>query len=147
MQNSAGSFSSVWSSRSDGTRLGRSADSASRWTPRRSSVGAPSKTPPIWWRMGSSRVAVLQVRAAQAGVRRGDRAGFVAWASAAGDARYVAEASVKGGAAIDWDDPGAPKRFLGELGTDPDHRLEGGRRARGGVPPGSPQEAAVPAGR
>src|SRR5258706_4486951 len=96
--------------------------------------------------MGSSRVAVLQVRAAQAGVRRGDRAGFVAWASAAGDARYVAEASVKGGAAIDWDDPGARKRFLGELVTDADHRLEWARRARGAVPAGRPPQAGpVPA--
>src|SRR5258706_6666495 len=93
--------------------------------------------------MGWSRVAVRQVRAAQAGVRRGDRAGFVAWASAAGDARYVAEASVKGGAAIDWDDPGARKRFLGELVTDADHRLEWARRARGAVPAGRPQEAGL----
>jgi hypothetical protein len=88
-------------------------------------------------------VAVLQVLAAQAGVRRGDRAGFVAWASAAGYARYVAEASVKGGAAIDWDDPGARERFLGELVTDADHLLEWARRARGALPAGSPQETAL----
>ena len=48
-------------------------------------------------------VAVLRVLAAQAGGRRGDHGGFVAGASAAGYARSVAEASVKGGAAIDWD--------------------------------------------
>ncbi len=88
-------------------------------------------------------VAVLQVLAAQAGVRRGDRAGFVAWASAAGYARYVAEASVKGGAAIDWGDPGARERFLGELVADADRLLEWARRARGALPAGSPQEAAL----
>jgi hypothetical protein len=88
-------------------------------------------------------VAVLQVLAAQAGVRRGDRAGFVAWASAAGYARYVAEASVKGGAAIDWGDPGARERFLGELVADADRLLERARRARRALPAGSPQEAAL----
>ncbi len=50
---------------------------------------------------------------------------------------------MKGGAAIDWDDPGARKRFLGELVTDADHRLEWARRARGALPAGSPQEAAL----
>jgi Transposase DDE domain/Transposase domain (DUF772) len=88
-------------------------------------------------------VAVLRVLAAQAGVRRGDRAGFVAWASAAGYARYVAEASVKGGAAIDWGNPGARERFLGELVADADRLLEWARRARGALPAGSPQEAAL----
>jgi hypothetical protein len=88
-------------------------------------------------------VAVLRVLAAQAGVRRGDRAGFVAWASTAGYARYVAEASVKGGAAIDWGDQGARERFLGELVADADRLLEQVRRARGGLPAGSPQEAAL----
>jgi hypothetical protein len=88
-------------------------------------------------------VAVLRVLAAQAGVRRGDRAGFVAWASAAGYARYVAEASVKGGAAIDWDDPGARERFLGELVADADRLLERMRLARGALPAGSPEEAAL----
>ena len=88
-------------------------------------------------------VAVLRVLAAQAGVRRGDRAGFVAWASAAGYARYVAEASVKGGAVIDWDDPGARARFLGEQVADADHLLERVRLACGALPAGSPQEAAL----
>ena len=86
---------------------------------------------------------MLQVLAAQAGVRRGERAGFVAWASAAGYARYVAEASGNGGAALDGDDPGARERFLGELVADADRLLEGARRARGAVPAGSPQEAAL----
>jgi hypothetical protein len=88
-------------------------------------------------------VAVLRVLAAQAGVRRGDRAGFVAWASAAGCARYVAEASVKGGAVIDWDDLGARARFLGALVADADHLLERVRLACGALPAGSPQEAAL----
>jgi hypothetical protein len=88
-------------------------------------------------------VAVLRVLAAQAGGRRGDCAGFVAWASAAGYARYVAETSVKGSAAIDWDDPGARERFLGELVGDADRLLEQVRQARGALPAGSPQEAAL----
>jgi hypothetical protein len=88
-------------------------------------------------------VAVLRVLAAQAGVRRGDRAGFATWASAVGYARYVAETSVKGGAAIDWDDPGARERFLGELVADADRVLEQVRLARGALPAGSPQEAAL----
>jgi hypothetical protein len=88
-------------------------------------------------------VAVLQVLAAQAGVRRGDRVGFVAWASAASYARYVAAVSVKGGAAIDWDDPGARERFLGELVADADRLLEWVRLAHGALPAGSPQEAAL----
>ena len=88
-------------------------------------------------------VAVLRVLAAQAGVRRGDHAGFVAWASAAGYTRDVAEARVKGGAALDWDDPGARERFLGELVTDADQLLEGVWLARGELPAGSPQEAAL----
>ncbi len=88
-------------------------------------------------------VAVLRVLAAQAGVRRGDHGGFVAWASAAGYARYVAEASVKGGAAIDWDDLGARARFLGELVADADRLLERARLARGKLPAGSPPEAAL----
>jgi len=88
-------------------------------------------------------VAVLRVLAVQAGMRRGDRAGFVAWASAAGYARYVAEASVKGSAAIDWDDLGARERFLGELVADADRLLERARLARGALPADSPQEAAL----
>jgi hypothetical protein len=88
-------------------------------------------------------VAVLRALAAQAGVRHGDRAGFVAWASAAGYPRYVAEASVKGGAAIDWDDPEARGRFLGELVADADRLLERVRLVRGGLPAGSPEEAAL----
>jgi Transposase domain (DUF772)/Transposase DDE domain len=88
-------------------------------------------------------VAVLRVLAAQAGVRRGDCAGFVAWARAAGYARYVAHTSVKGGAAIDWDDPKARERFLGELVADADRLLEQVRLARSALPTDSPQETAL----
>ena len=109
-------------------------------------------TTPIWGRgavkdtynlVADGIVMVLRVLAAQAGVRRGDRAGFVAWASAAGYARYVAEASVKGGAAIDWDDLEARARFLGELVADADRLLERVRLACGALPAGGPQEAAL----
>jgi transposase len=76
-------------------------------------------------------VAVLRVLARQAGVRRGDGAGFAAWARAAGYARYVGAVSVKGGAAIDWDDPAARARFLAEVVADADRVLERARVARG----------------
>jgi Transposase DDE domain/Transposase domain (DUF772) len=71
-------------------------------------------------------VAVPRVLAAQAGVARGDRAGFVAWATAAGDGRSVGEASVQGGAAIDWDDAAARVRV-----------------ARGALVAGSAEDAAL----
>jgi len=50
---------------------------------------------------------------------------------------------VNGGAAIDWDDPRARERFLGELVADANRRLDWVRRARGALAAGSPQEAAV----
>jgi hypothetical protein len=74
-------------------------------------------------------VAVLRVLAQQAGVARGDHEGFTAWATAQGYERYVGEGSVKGEAAIDWDDPAARQQFLGELVAD---RPEGTR-----PPPGA----------
>src|SRR6476659_5056844 len=56
-------------------------------------------------------IRVLRVLARQAGVRRGDRDGFVAWATGAGYGRYAGHAvggtSVKGAAALDWDDAAA----------------------------------------
>lgn len=88
-------------------------------------------------------VALLRVLAAQAGVARGDHAAFVVWASAAGYARYVTEPSVKGSAAIDWGDLAARERFLGELVADADRLLERTRVARGALPVGSPEEAAL----
>ena len=88
-------------------------------------------------------VAVLRVLAAQAGVARGDRAGFVAWATAAGYGRYVGEASVQGAAAIDWDDAAARDRFLGELVADADRLLARVRVARGALAAGSAEDVAL----
>ncbi len=88
-------------------------------------------------------VAVLRVLAAQAGVSRGDRAGFVAWATAAGYGRYVGETSVKGSAAIDWDDPVARQQFLGDLVADADRLLAQVRVARGTLAPGSADDTAL----
>src|SRR5581483_2940903 len=88
-------------------------------------------------------VALLRVLAAQAGVRRGDREGFTAWATAAGYGRYVGGVSLKGGAAIDWDDRTARERFLGEVVADADRLLERARVARGAVAEGSAEDRAV----
>jgi Transposase DDE domain/Transposase domain (DUF772) len=88
-------------------------------------------------------VAVLRVLAAQAGVARGDHAGFVAWATAAGYGRYVGDTSVKGSAAIDWDDPVAREQFLGELVADADRLLEQVRGARGALVAGSAADTAL----
>jgi len=87
-------------------------------------------------------VALLRVLARQAGVRRGDRAGFAAWA-AAGYGRYAGDVSLKGGAAIDWDDRAARERFLAEIVADADRLLERARAARGGLAAGSAEDTAV----
>ena len=90
---------------------------------------------------------VLRVLARQAGVRRGDRDGFAAWASAAGYGQYAAhalgDASVKGQAALDWDDAAARARFLADLVADADRVLEAARVARGALEAGGPEEAAL----
>lgn len=86
---------------------------------------------------------LLRVLARQAGVRRGDGAGFTAWATAAGYGRYVAAVSVKGGAAIDWDDPVARARFLAEIVADADRLLERARVARGTLEAQSPEDRAL----
>jgi hypothetical protein len=88
-------------------------------------------------------VAVLRVLARRAGVRRGDGAGLAAWASAAGYGHYVAAVSLKGGAAIDWDDPAARARFLAEIVADADRVLEQARVARGALAAGSAEDTAV----
>lgn len=93
--------------------------------------------------LGDGIVALLRVLAGQAGVRRGDRAGFAAWATAAGYGRYVGDASLKGGAAIDWDDRAARERFLGEIVADADRLLERARAARGERAAGGAEDAAV----
>jgi transposase len=90
-------------------------------------------------------VAVLRVLARQAGVARGDRAGFVAWATAAGYGRYVGDPSVKGGAAIDWDDPAARQRFLAALVADADRLLETVRATRGALAADSAEDTALAA--
>jgi len=92
-------------------------------------------------------VRVLRVLARQAGIRRGDRDGFLAWATAAGYGRYAAHAlggtSVKGAAAIDWDDAAARAHFLAALVADADRVLEQARVARGALLVGSADEAAL----
>ena len=88
-------------------------------------------------------VAVLRVLARQAGVARGDSAGFSAWATTAGYGRYVDGASLKGGAAIDWDDRAARERFLAEIVGDADRLLERARVARGTLEAGSTEDAAL----
>jgi hypothetical protein len=92
-------------------------------------------------------VRVLRVLARQAGIRRGDRDGFVTWATGAGYGRYAAHAtggpSVKGAAALDWDDAAARARFLGDLVADADRVLEQARGAQGALPAGSPEAAAL----
>jgi DDE family transposase/transposase-like protein DUF772 len=87
--------------------------------------------------------AVLRVLAHQAGVARGDGVGLAAWATAAGYERYVAAVSIKGGAAIDWDDRAARERFLGEIVADADRLLEQARVARGMLAEGSAADSAV----
>jgi transposase len=88
-------------------------------------------------------VALLRVLAARAGVRRGDGGGFAAWATRAGYGRYVGAVSLKGSAAIDWDDRAARERFLGEIVADADRLLEQARVARGTLAAGSAEDAAV----
>jgi hypothetical protein len=88
-------------------------------------------------------VAVLRVLGRQAGVARGDGAGFTAWARAAGYDRYVGDVSLKGRAAIDWDDRAARERFLAEIVADADRLLERARVARGALEAGGVQDAAL----
>ena len=88
-------------------------------------------------------VAVLRVLARQAGVPRGDRPAFAAWASAAGYGRYVEATSLKGSAPIDWSDAGARRQFLGEIVADADRLLEQVRTARGALVPDGDVEGAL----
>jgi hypothetical protein len=85
-------------------------------------------------------VQLLRVLARQT---RGDGAGFAAWATAAGYGRYVGKVSLKGSAAIDWDDRAARERFLAEIVVDADRLLERARVARGALEAGSAQDAAL----
>src|SRR5436190_12093405 len=92
-------------------------------------------------------VAVLRVlwrlAVPPAGVAQGDRDGFVAWATAAGYGRYVGALSVKGSAAIDWDDPVARQQFLASLVADADRLLETVRAARGALEAGSTEDTTL----
>lgn len=92
-------------------------------------------------------VRVLRVLARQAGIRPGDREGFAAWATATGYGEYVGhatgETSVKGGAALDWDDEAARAQFLATLVRDADRLLERVRVARTALPAGSAEERAL----
>lgn len=95
-------------------------------------------------------VAVLRLLARYAGVgrgSRGDRDGFVAWATAAGYGRYVGgasgNASLKGSVAIDWGDAVARERFLGEVVADADRVLAQARVVRGTLVAGSPEDTAL----
>jgi hypothetical protein len=91
-------------------------------------------------------VAVLRALShleAPAGAARGNRDGFVAWATEAGYGRYVGDTSVKGSATIDWDDPAARQQFLSELVADADRLLERVRIARGALAAGSAEDTAL----
>jgi hypothetical protein len=97
--------------------------------------------------LADGTVRLLRVLARQAGVRRGDRAGFAAWATATGYGQYVGHAtgatSIKGAAALDWDDPAARARFLAALVADADRLLAQARMACAALPAGSPEETAL----
>jgi transposase len=82
-------------------------------------------------------VLVLRVLAKQAGA---ELAGV---AEREGLGRYVAAASLKGQAAIDWSSPSERRRFLQEIVADADRLLERVRQARGPLPTGSPEETAL----
>ena len=76
-------------------------------------------------------------------VARGDRDGFVAWATAAGAGRYVGDTSVKGSAAIDWDDLMARQQFLAGLVADADRLLATVRTTRGTLAAGSAEDTTL----
>jgi hypothetical protein len=95
-------------------------------------------------------VAVLRVLARQAGVPRGNRPAFVAWATEAGYSRYVGGASgasgdvsLKGSAAIDWSDATARQQFLDAIVADADRLLALVRVARSALVVGSPDDTAL----
>jgi hypothetical protein len=92
-------------------------------------------------------VRVLRLLARQAGIGRGDQTEFVAWATAAGYAPYAQHAvggtSVKGTAALDWEDLAARTRFLAELVADADRVLAQVREARCALVAGSPEETTL----
>jgi hypothetical protein len=82
-------------------------------------------------------VQVLRVLAQQAGQP------LVAWAEQAGYGCYVGPQSVKGQAAINWDEPQAQRQFLQGIVADADRVLELVRHARSGWEEGSPEDQAL----
>jgi hypothetical protein len=92
-------------------------------------------------------VRVLRVLACQAGVRRGDHDGFAAWVEATGYGHYLGHTtggtSVKGAAALDWDDAAARERFLAGLVADADRLLARVRAARAALETGGPEDTAL----
>ncbi len=87
--------------------------------------------------LGDGVLRVLRVLAAQAGER------VESWAPERGFGRYVAEQSLKGQAAINWDDPKERRRFLGEIVAEADGVLELVRQARSGLEPESAEDQAL----
>ena len=77
---------------------------------------------------------VLRALARQAGVGRDADGGYE---------RYVEGSSLKGEAAIDWDDAGERRRFLASIVADADRVLEAVRVARGQLPEGSLEDRAL----
>jgi hypothetical protein len=84
-------------------------------------------------------VQVLRVLAQQAGNT------VAAVAAREGLDRYVTAASLKGDAAIDWNDQAARQRFLGAIVADADRLLEVVRTTRSRLNPESPEDRALAA--
>lgn len=82
-------------------------------------------------------VQVLRVLAQQSGEA------LAVVAEREGLERYVAGASLKGDAAIDWDDRAARTRFLGEIVADADRLLDIVRTTRSQLEPDGPEEQAL----
>ena len=79
-------------------------------------------------------VLVLRVLARQAG------AGVEAYGERRGYGRYVQGSSLKGEAAINWDDAGDRRQFLASIVADVDRLLEEVRAARGQLAEGSAED-------
>jgi hypothetical protein len=82
-------------------------------------------------------VLVLRALARQAGV------GWEAYAESRGYGRYVQGSSLKGEAAINWDDAGERRRFLASIVADVDRLLEEVRAVRGQLADGSAEDRAL----
>ena len=65
-----------------------------------------------------------------------------AWAAAHGLGRYCGT-SLKGGAAIDWDDPAARRAFLQTIVADADRLLDAARRVLAGLEAEEPEPAGI----